>query len=58
MASLEIIRKALRFMFTAEDLKYLDSYPDAYEEDAIEPQPDLENLSEEPKVAEQKETEI
>ena len=60
MASLAIIRKALRFMFTAEELKYLDSYPDADEEDALEPQPDLENLPEEPKVAEtaQKETEI
>ena len=25
--------QALRFMFTAEELKYLDSYPDADEED-------------------------
>ena len=45
MASLAIIRKALRFMFTAEELKYLDSYPDADEEDALEPQPDLEKLA-------------
>ncbi|CAK9046092.1 unnamed protein product, partial [Durusdinium trenchii] len=65
MASLAIIRKALRFMFTAEELKYLDSYPDAEEEEALEPQPDLENLGdlpEEPKVAEaetaQKHTDI
>ncbi|CAK9068547.1 unnamed protein product, partial [Durusdinium trenchii] len=33
MASLAIIRKAMRFMFTAEELKYLDSYPDADEEE-------------------------
>eukprot|EP00913_Durusdinium_trenchii_P019485 g18317.t1 len=65
MASLAIIRKALRFMFTAEELKYLDSYPDAEEEEALEPQPDLENLGdlpEDPRVAEaetaQKHTDI
>ena len=28
MASLAIIRKGLKYMFTEEELKYLDSYPD------------------------------
>eukprot|EP00913_Durusdinium_trenchii_P033183 g31065.t1 len=48
MASLAIIRKALRWMFTPEELKYLDSYPDEDEEEEMGPQPDLENLPEPP----------
>mgnify|MGYP002803878986 FL=1 len=43
MASLAIVRKGLRYMFTPEELELLDSYPDDDEEEALEA-PDLENL--------------
>eukprot|EP00438_Fugacium_kawagutii_P013650 Skav213123 [mRNA] locus=scaffold107:116200:123504:+ [translate_table: standard] len=51
MASLAFIRKALKYVFTPEELKWLDSYPDDADADEIEAEelgkadaPDLENL--------------
>ena len=47
MASLAIIRKGMRYMFTPEELDLLDSYPDDadFEEDLGHlGKPDLENL--------------
>ncbi|CAJ1439523.1 unnamed protein product [Effrenium voratum] len=45
MASLAIIRKALKYMFTAEELQLLDSLPDEEEEEeALSQAPDLLNL--------------
>ncbi|CAE7529263.1 SLC4A4 [Symbiodinium necroappetens] len=46
MASLAIIRKGMRFMFTEEELKQLDSLPgeDEEEEEAPASKPDLLNL--------------
>jgi len=44
MASLAIIRKALKYMFTPEELKWLDSYPDDDEDEVVAEAPDLENL--------------
>eukprot|EP00434_Breviolum_minutum_P041175 symbB.v1.2.036624.t2/scaffold5204.1/size38591/3 len=49
MASLAIIRKALKFMFTPEELQLLDSYPEGEDEPAEEEAPgmapDLETLN-------------
>jgi len=61
MASLAIIRKGLRFVFTPEELQLLDSYPEG--EDAPEDEgtdklgaaPDLENLDLDAKVENEKE---
>ena len=47
MASLAIIRKGMKYMFTPEELDLLDSYPeddDFEEEQGALDKPDLENL--------------
>lgn len=44
MASLALIRKALVYIFSPEELKWLDSYPEDEEEEMPQPQPDLLNL--------------
>ena len=50
MASLAIVRKGMRYMFTDEELKQLDGLPGQEEEEEEEegPKPDLLNLDVKP----------
>ena len=49
MASLAIVRKGMRYMFTDEELKQLDGLPGQEEEEEEEgPKPDLLNLDMKP----------